>query len=87
MFADGELLIERTQPLVAVPSSAIRSDNQGHYVLALEAGIVTRTPVVVGATFEASGLTVIESGLTETVQVIVANATSIKHGIKAKLAT
>jgi RND family efflux transporter MFP subunit len=87
MFADGELLIEQTQPLVAVPSSAIRSDNEGHYVFALEAGVVTRTPVVVGATFEAAGLTVIESGLTETVQVIVANAATIKHGIKAKLST
>jgi hypothetical protein len=42
---------------------------------------------VVGATFEAAGLTVIESGLTETVQVIVANAATIKHGIKAKLST
>jgi RND family efflux transporter MFP subunit len=87
MFADGELLIEQTQPLVAVPSTAIRSDNEGQYVYALEAGVVTRTPVIVGATFEASGLTVIESGLTETVQVIVANVATIKHGSKAKLST
>jgi RND family efflux transporter MFP subunit len=87
MFADGALLIEQTQPLVAVPTGAIRNDTGGRYVLVLQGGVITRAPVVVGATFEASGLTVIDSGLTETTQVIVANAATIKHGVRAKLAT
>jgi len=85
MFADGELMLEQTQPLLAVPNAAIRTDAEGTYVLSLQDGIVARTTVDAGAVFPASGVTVVEQGIDEGMRVIVAPATALKAGAKAKV--
>jgi RND family efflux transporter MFP subunit len=87
MFADGQLLLQQTASLVAVPSSAVRSDSDGDYVLALHEGVIARTPVVAGATFADSGLTVIDSGLLVDTQVVISTASTIKAGVRARLST
>jgi membrane fusion protein (multidrug efflux system) len=85
MFADGDLMLEQTQPKLALPSGAIHTDAEGAYVLALKAGVVERATVNPGQVFAASGVTVVEQGIDEGMQVIVAPATTLKAGAKAKV--
>jgi membrane fusion protein, multidrug efflux system len=85
MFADGQLMLEQTQPVLALPSAAIRADAQGAYVLSLHDGVVARTAINAGAVFAASGNTVVEQGISEGMQVIVAPTTALKAGTKAKV--
>jgi RND family efflux transporter MFP subunit len=85
MFAEGELLLEQTQPLLALPNAAIRSDADGTYVLSLHDGIVARTTVRPGPVFAAAGVTVVEQGIGAGTQIIVSPAATLKPGAKAKV--
>ena len=85
MFAEGDLVLQRTAPLIAVPSVAVRGDEQGSYVLALKDGVIARTPITPGASYPDSQLTVIEAGLEQAIEVIVAPATTLKPGARAKV--
>jgi multidrug efflux pump subunit AcrA (membrane-fusion protein) len=87
MFAQGELVLQQTAPLFAVPSGAIHDDGQGRYVLVLHGGQVTKRSIVPGESFEATGMTEIREGLGDAVQVIVAPITALKPGMRAKLVT
>jgi len=86
MFAEGDLLLQRTSPVIAVPSVAVHNDEEGSYVLSLKEGVVARTPVKLGANFAESQLTVIDNGLEDAMQIIVAPASTLKPGARAKLA-
>lgn len=86
MFADGDLLLQQTSPLIAIPSVAIRNDDQGAYVLALKEGVIARTPVTPGVSYPDAQLTVIDGGLEQSAQVIVAPASTLKPGARAKVA-
>jgi membrane fusion protein, multidrug efflux system len=85
MFADGELALETSEPLVSLPSHAIHSDAQGHFVLILQDGVLTRTSIVTGGAFADSGITVVKSGIVDAMQVVIANAATLKHGVRANL--
>jgi len=86
MFADGQLVLAQTAPVLAVPSSAIHKDQEGAYVLSVKEGSVVRLPVVTGAEYGDSGMTVVDEGVAEATHVIVAPATTLKPGARAKLA-
>jgi len=85
MFAQGELVLQQTAPIVAVPNAAIRENGQQRYVLVLVDGKIAKQDVLVGDAFDSSGLTVIREGLSTAAQVIVAPVTSLKPGMRAKL--
>jgi membrane fusion protein (multidrug efflux system) len=85
MFADGEVVIEQTAPLIALPTRAIHSDDQGHFVLVLKEGLVTRAPIVAGIEMSETGMTVIDSGISDAMQVVIANAPIIRAGVRALL--
>jgi membrane fusion protein (multidrug efflux system) len=87
MFADGELVLKQTAPLMAVPNVAIRSDAEGRYVLSVKQDVVTRTPVVPGDAYPDSEMTVIDKGIADADQVIVAPSSTLKPGAKIKFAT
>lgn len=86
MFADGELALETSEPLITLPSHAVHSDAQGHFVLVLREGVVTRTAIVAGAALADTGVVVIKSGIVNAMQVVIANTATIKHGVRANLA-
>jgi RND family efflux transporter MFP subunit len=86
MFADGELVLQQSQPLMAVPKTAVRSDAQGKYVLAVKNDTVVRAPVEAGVEYAESELAVIEKGLADSDLVIVAPASTLKPGVRVKLA-
>jgi RND family efflux transporter MFP subunit len=85
MFAQGELVLQQTAPLLAVPNTAIRDDGQHRYVLVLHDGQVAKRDVTLGDQFETAGLTEIREGLTDAAQVIVAPVTALKPGMRAKV--
>lgn len=86
MFADGQLVLEQTAALVAVPNVAIRTDNEGKYVLSVKNEVVTRTPIVPGEAFPDADVTVIDSGLLESDLVVIAPASTLKPGTRVKVA-
>lgn len=86
MFAEGDLVLAQTLPVLAVPHEAIRTTADQHYVLVLENDTVSKRAVEVGESFSTPGLTVIHKGLAEAMQVIVAPITALKPGMRAKLA-
>jgi len=86
MFADGELILQHTAPLLAIPTTAIRTINLSDTVLALEDGVVVERHIVRGDVFPAAGLTAVREGLTESA-VIIVGSTMLKPGMQAKLTT
>jgi RND family efflux transporter MFP subunit len=86
MFAEGDLVLQHTVPVLAVPNAAVRQDNNGAYVLSVQNDVITRAPVVAGTVFPDTGLTVIEKGLMDSDRVIVAPASTLKPGTQVKFA-
>jgi membrane fusion protein (multidrug efflux system) len=85
MFAEGDLVLQETAPLLAIPNAAVRQDNEGQYVLAVQNEVIARAPVVARAPYADSQMTVIEQGLNDSDQVIVAPASTLKPGARVKL--
>jgi multidrug efflux pump subunit AcrA (membrane-fusion protein) len=78
MFAKGDLVLDKTEPMPAVPMSAIREEAGQTYVFTLEGGKLARRAVTLGLRDEQSGLVEVRSGLTAGVQVINAKLDGLK---------
>ncbi len=83
MFATGVLHLASARPVLAVPSSAVRSENGQAYVMALEAGALARKSVELGRTSEQEGLVEIRAGLAERAQVVTSLIEGLKSGTPA----
>jgi membrane fusion protein (multidrug efflux system) len=62
MFATGQITVAQVDDAIAVPVAAVREDDEGHFVLKLVEGTVTRQPVELGNTWD-RGQTVEVSGI------------------------
>src|SRR5215831_9889359 len=85
MFAEGDLLIKQTAPVIALPNNAIRRDGDKDYVLVVENGVINKRDVVLGERFEDAGLHVVSEGLGDDTQVIVAPIATLKPGVHVKM--
>jgi membrane fusion protein (multidrug efflux system) len=83
MFATGLLKLSKTQPVLAVPVSALRGENGQNFVMTLEAGKLARHFVEIGQTAEQDGLAEIRSGLAENAQVVSNRMDGLKPGAPA----
>ncbi len=85
MFADGELVLQQTAPLLAVPKSAIHRDANESYVLLLQNGEIVKRAVIVGDEFASTNMSEIREGLAAASRVIVTPIAELKPGVRAKL--
>ena len=83
MFAQGELVLTSTQPVLSVATRAVHDDAGAKYVYTLHEGKIARTPVALGAALEGSAYVEVRDGLSAGDRVIVANLGQLKPGATA----
>lgn len=64
MFATGDILVREQTDVLAIPATALRSDDAGDYVLKLADGVLVRQSIVAGSRWEGGRLIEIAEGLT-----------------------
>lgn len=85
MFAQGNLQLSSSDPVLAVPQRALRFEAGAPFVYTLEDGKIARKPVTVGTQVEGEGYAEIRQGLAEGDRVIVADIGDRKPGAEAKV--
>jgi len=80
MFAQGELVVERTDPVLAIPSVALRTAGREQFVLVLDEGVLQRRVVTTGLNANSQGLVEVRSGLQEGERVLALRFSSIEPG-------
>lgn len=80
MFAQGQLTIAATQPVLAVPRQAVKYDAGMPYVHTLTNGKIARQPIVIGTQTEGEGFVEVREGLQQGDRVIVADVGDRKPG-------
>jgi RND family efflux transporter MFP subunit len=80
MFAQGDVLIERSEPLLAIPQSAVFADSGIDYVMTIENGRAERRRVQLGMRSDNDGLVEVREGLAEGVEIIAVNLPSLEPG-------
>jgi len=80
MFANGKLIVDQVDNVLALQASAIKRDDQGDFVLTLEGDKVTRTAVTTGRAWENGRTVEITSGLEPGMVVIAASLQELRPG-------
>ncbi len=80
MFAQGELVLDKTAPEPAIPVAAVRSDGGVTYVLAVEDGKLVRHTVTLGLHTQDESLVEVREGLQTGDEIIVAKIDALKAG-------
>ena len=80
MFAQGELLLDKNEPVLSIPAAAVRYEAGVPIVYTLLDGKIVRRQVTVGETIEGNDFIELRSGLKEGERVIVADIGERKHG-------
>lgn len=83
MFATGEVTLQATDPVLAVPQSAVREQAGETFVYALADGKIARKPVKLGPTVKGDSYAEVRAGLAPGDQVIVADIGDGKESRKA----
>lgn len=83
MFAQGELTLQSTQPVLAVPQPAVHEEAGATFVYALQEGKITRRPVTLGPVVKGDAFAEVRQGLAAGDQVIVADISASKAGMNA----
>src|SRR5690606_29921075 len=84
MFATGRVTVAEAENAVAVPTPAIRTDDEGTFVLTLKDGKLERTPVEVKRTWNGDRLTEV-SGLSTGDVAVSAALPDLRPGVSAVL--
>ena len=84
MFAQGELLLNSSEPVLAVAQRAVREEAGVPYVYTLQETKIVRTPVTLGPRAKGEPFVEVRSGLNAGDRVIVADIGSDKAGATAK---
>lgn len=79
MFASGQIVVDRAEDAIAVPTDAVRRDQQGIHVLLIEDARLIRQPVEIGGTW-ADSMTRITDGLTSGQRVVTAPLPALHAG-------
>jgi RND family efflux transporter MFP subunit len=84
LFATGTVIVQEVSQVLAVPRVAIRQDQQGDHVLAVENGGLVRKPVVVERTWSRGELVEVK-GLEAGVTIVAAALRGLKVGQAVKV--
>lgn len=87
MFASGELRLSSASTVLAIPISAVHSENGQPYVFTLEAGKLVKRPVELGQSTEQEGLVEVRTGLGAGTTVVAARIDGLKPGTPAIVKT
>lgn len=85
MYAQGQLVLDRTEPVPAIPVSAVRSEAGVDYVLALEGDRLQRRPVTLGLRTDDSSLVEVREGLAAGTRVLAAKIDTLNAGAQVVL--
>lgn len=85
MFAQGELLLDTTEPVLAVAQRALREEAGAAYVYTLRDDKIERTPVTLGPRNKGEAFVEVRSGLSAGDRVIVADIGNDKAGATARI--
>jgi membrane fusion protein, multidrug efflux system len=85
MFAQGELQLDSTEPVLAVAQRAIREEAGASYVYTLRDDKIVRTPVTLGPRDKGEPFVEVRSGLSVGDRVIVADIGNDKAGATARV--
>jgi len=85
MFAQGQLMLNSVQPVLAVSQRAVHDDAGVSYVYTLRDEKIVRTPVKVGPRTEGEAFLEVREGLIAGDQVIVADIGDDKAGAVARV--
>lgn len=85
MFAQGSLVLDKTEPTPAIPAAAVRTEAGVPYVLVFADGKINRRPVTLGLNSEDQGSVEVRDGLKAGEQVLVAKLDDFKEGMAAVL--
>jgi membrane fusion protein, multidrug efflux system len=83
MFAQGELTLDATNPVLAIPQRAVREEAGANYVYTLKGGKIVRTPVALGQAVKGAAFVEVRDGLAAGERVIVAQISDEKAGAQA----
>jgi multidrug efflux pump subunit AcrA (membrane-fusion protein) len=83
MFAQGDLTLESTQPVLSIPAPAVRDDVGMPFVYTLQDGKITHRAVKLGPIVKGNAYVEVRSGLNAGERVIVASIGDIKSGASA----
>jgi len=83
MFAQGDLTLESTQPVLSIPAPAVRDDAGMPFVYTLQDGKITHRPVTLGPIVKGSAYVEVRNGLNAGERVIVASIGDVKSGASA----
>ncbi len=83
MFAQGQLVLDATQPVLSVPQMAARDEAGAAFVYTLEDGRIVRKPVTLGPKIKGQEFVEVREGLKEGERVIVADIGDTKPGAEA----
>ncbi len=78
MFAQGDLLLEQTAPVIAVPLTAVREQAGRSFVFVIENDTIARRPVKPGMRSEAQNLVEIREGIAAGERVVTARIATLK---------
>lgn len=85
MFAQGELLLDSSQPVLAISQRAVRDEAGASYVYTLRDEKVVRTPVKLGPRAKGEPFVEVRGGLSAGDRVIVADIGNDKAGATARV--
>lgn len=63
MFAQGELVIDRSEPVLAIPAAAVQTEAGVAHAWVIDGGVLERRQLALGAAWDAEGLVEVRSGL------------------------
>jgi len=86
MFAQGELVLDKTAPAPTVPTSAIRSDAGVTYVLVVDNGKLVRRTVTLGLKTDDNSYVEVVDGLSVGTQVLSAKIDTLLPGAEITIA-
>ena len=84
LFATGGVNVKEKAHALAVPASAMRKDDQGDYVLAIESGVLVRKPVGAVRTWSRGELVEVK-GLESGMQIVSASLPGLRAGQRVKI--
>ena len=83
MFAQGDLTLESTQPVLSIPAPAVRDDAGMPFVYTLQDGRITHRAVTLGPIVKGNAYVEVRNGLNAGERVIVASIGDVKSGASA----
>ena len=86
MFAQGQITLSQSKPVLVVPASALFEEAGQNYVFVVESGKLAKKAVSLGARDEVNGLVAVSSGLAQGASVVRVRMGSLKVGAPANVA-